>query len=128
MAATPTLEGYYGGFLHKEASLGLILTQLGLAGGKTGVGAARIGHHFWEKVLTPALIGLPPAAGMAAGFAHSKLTSPSELDKETVQQALLAAELDEFTAEVRRRQELQRRKEQQRRKRLEKPERSLHGV
>ena len=85
------LDGY------KEAGAAETAAKLTVAGGKAG----------GELVATaiPYLLLAPWIVGGGAGLMHSKLTSPSPTDRESVQQALEASELDEFQAELERRRE-----------------------
>ena len=83
------LDGY------KEAGVAEIAANAALAGGKAS----------GELALTviPYLLLAPWIVGGGAGLLHSRLTSPSPTDRESVQQALEASELDEFQAELERR-------------------------
>ena len=88
------LIGYQDGYMAKEggadASIGL-----GVAGGTLAAETA--------ANILPYVLLIPALMGAGAGTLHSKLTSPSKLDQETVQKALEAAELEEYQAELRRR-------------------------
>ena len=94
--------GYQDGYMSKQAG-----SFSGIAG--TGqVAAETAGTVLPYALLVPALVG----AG--AGKAHSSLTSPSNIDKETAQKALEAAELEEFAAELLRRKQESERKDKYR--------------
>ena len=87
-------SGYVDGYMRKEANIGRI--------GQAGVGAVKTTADVAES-LAPYFLVAPILLGAGAGLTHSKLTSPSDLDKETVQKQLEAAELEEFLAELKRR-------------------------
>jgi methionine-rich copper-binding protein CopC len=85
-------QAYLDGYRSKEA-----FNAFGAAA-KTGETGAEL-----LAAALPYILVAPAVLGAGAGLAHSKLTSPSDLDKETVQKALEVAELEEFAAEIQRR-------------------------
>ena len=65
-------------------------------------GIASTGKDIAMSIL-PYLIVAPAVFGVAAGAIHSKVTSPSKIDKDLVQKAVLSQNLDQQIAELRRR-------------------------
>jgi hypothetical protein len=85
-------SAYLDGYLTKMAGVGDIAAK-----------GAEAGVDLLSALLPYALV-VPPLLGAGAGLAHSKMTSPTVMDQESVQKALEAAELEEFAAELKRRQ------------------------
>jgi hypothetical protein len=88
------------GYLIKSAGVGTALA----AGGATTI---RTLAEFADKV-GPVLLGAPPVIGAGLGYIHSKATSPSKMDAESMQQAIELAELQEMEAAIRRENAVQR--------------------
>jgi len=91
-------KGYSDGYMHKTAFIG------GAVKG-AAKGTAKGAWEIYESYIIPALILGPALAGIGAGALHSKVTSPSNLDKETAQKAIEVAELEEFNTSLKRRKE-----------------------
>ena len=85
-------EAFLSGYIAKQATSPMMF----------GVEGLRLGGDVLSAV-APYAIAAPIVLGAGAGLLHSKMTSPSKLDQESVQKALEAAELDEFMAELKRR-------------------------
>jgi len=112
--------GYMDGYTEKTAANALS-TAAGLVAG-TGKTVGEL-----AAATLPYLLLAPPALGVGAGLLHSKLTSPSSMDREAVQQALEAAELEEFEAEILRKTADEAEKEKVKQLEKESPvERPLH--
>ena len=126
MFETPMLQGYIHGFF-KEA---WDLPGAGAAGAaaEAATGLSEQALDILSRFILPTAIMAPALMGLASGSLHSKLTSPSKLDQEGVQKALLAAELEEFAATMKRRRELALRKEKERKAEMRAPPRSIHGM
>ena len=89
--------GYQDGYMHKQAGpIGTGISGGAAAGSFVAEGAANI---------LPYVLLIPALMGAGAGSLHSKMTSPSNVDQETVQKSLEAAELEEFQAELQRRRD-----------------------
>jgi hypothetical protein len=113
LKATAFLQGY----MHKEADW---LAPLLLVGQPVG----DIMSDIADKSLTAA-VALPVAAGAAAGYGASKLTSPGAKFK-TTQKALVAAELEELEVEMRRKRAIALIKERMRKQEQRRGEKTLH--
>ena len=97
------IDGFKEGYLLKSAAEGSgigpgIGTGLGIGAAQAGLGTAAFGI---KKGTALALV-LPILLGIGAGSSMSKLTSPSGVDSENLQKSLVAAELDEAIAELKR--------------------------
>ena len=115
-------EGYLDGYMCKEANtLAAILTSIG--SGVTGVtkSVAEAAANYG----IPLAILAPAAAGIGAGALHSKITSPTNIDQETLQQTIEAGELEEFEKQLKKQKEEDLLKEQLRGIEGGKPERSI---
>ncbi len=94
------IDAFTDGYLYKTAINSAIpgLVGAGVSGGVSTVGA---GIH---NIKTLAIL-LPILIGVSAGASVSKLTSPGNTDTKNMQKALLAAEMDETLAELRRKKD-----------------------
>ena len=96
------IMGYTDGYMHKEA-LEPVISAAGIgATADMAAGGARVISEAGMTMI-PYVLMIPALMGAGAGAMHSKMTSPSALDKETVQKSLQAAELEEFQADLTRR-------------------------
>lgn len=84
-------EGYVDGYMKKTAAV----PGLSYLGGLLS-GATKSGFEAAANIGLPAAIVAPALVGAGAGVLHSRATSPSELDQETMQQLIEAGELEEF--------------------------------
>lgn len=100
--------GYLDGYMCKHALLGDVASA-GLDASKAVAGGA----VDVAETLTPWIMAAPILVGGAAGLAHSKMTSPSNMDMDTAEKAILLAEAEEYATEIARRR-LEDKKEEQR--------------
>jgi hypothetical protein len=91
--------GYRDGYLQKTAKTPILPAAVGA--GSAAAGAITEG----AATLLPYVLLIPAIMGAGAGAAHSKLTSPSQTDIDTVQKALETAEMEEFATELNRQRE-----------------------
>jgi len=90
------LHYFFMGYMDKQADI----IEAGTEAGKWALDKA-----------TTAAIALPALGGLSAGALASLLTSPSS-KKDEMQKALVAAELEEAVAELKRRQAIEKMKDQ----------------
>ena len=115
-----SMDGYMDGYLHKEAE-GIFSKLIAPATGAAVSGTANVAVDTFKSLL-PLIVAAPLVMGAGAGYAHSTLTSPTDIDLDTAQAALTSAELDEMLTNMRRRKE----KALMDEKRTQKRERTLH--
>jgi hypothetical protein len=115
--------GYLEGYMSKVAlgPAGAAVADLAVAGGSraaTGLG----------KIMLPLALAAPVATGAAAGALHSKATSPTAMDSETAQRALVSAELDEMLVALQRRQAKAKQAEKEKKEQEKKKESTTSGA
>ena len=81
----------------------------GSAGMGLGIGAGFLAGEAGDRILTNWLLPLalvaPGIVGVAMGAAHSKATSPTKLDEETIQASMESSELEQLLGTMRRRKQ-----------------------
>jgi hypothetical protein len=95
-------KGYIAGYLGKEADIAAGVGEAVGEFGGAGVGAAKDVLVDW---VIPVALAAPGVAGLALGLAHSRATSPSKLDEESIQKRMELNELEQAVAELKRRRE-----------------------
>ena len=117
--------GFQEGYMNKVAFIPpwtKFLAALGIGAGAVGSGVGAAGAETAGRYLVPAFVAAPALAGIATGTLQSRITSPTKLDTETLQKAIVAAELEQAVAELKRRKALREVEEEEK----SPEERSIH--